>query len=69
MTADEVVKLISQQLESLVVKTTLEEEVNQILARSGRLDAWRAYTAKAAPDDPVVLAVNAAFAEDVTKPL
>jgi 5-enolpyruvylshikimate-3-phosphate synthase len=69
MTADEVVKLISELLENRKVSITLEEEVNQILMRANRLDAWRAYMATATPDDPVVLAVNAAFAEDTSKPL
>lgn len=68
MTADEVVKLIANLLDSQQVPITLEEEVNAILARSNRLDAWRAYKATAIPADPVVLAVNAAFAAD-TKPL
>ncbi len=64
MTADEVVKLIATLLDSRVVKLSLEEEVNQVLARSNRLDAWRAYKATASVDDPTVAAVEAAFAAD-----
>ena len=63
MTADEVVKLISDLLGSKQVPISLEEQVNAILARSNKLDAWRAYQATASPLDPVIELVQAAYAE------
>lgn len=68
MTADEVVKLIANLLDSQQAPITLEEQVNAILARSNRLDAWRAYQATASPLDPIVTTVLAAYA-NATKPL